>query len=107
MNLDTKPKFVYFALPAMATWTNCKPPSDPAKQACLLTTGKGGTLQSQAGGYSLLRGVVGKVDALLDVALQALNRSLEQGLLLLGDVADDVDGPLGAVGLGRCQYIWA
>lgn len=51
------------------------------------------------GGYSLLGRVVGKVDTLLDVALQALNRSLEQNLLLVGDVAQNVDGLLGAVGL--------
>jgi hypothetical protein len=43
--------------------------------------------------------VVGKVDALLDVALQPLDRLLEKRLLLVGDVAEDVDGPLGAVGL--------
>jgi hypothetical protein len=50
-------------------------------------------------GYSLLGRVVGKVDALLDVALQPLDRLLEKRLLLIGDVAEDVDGPLGAVGL--------
>jgi hypothetical protein len=48
---------------------------------------------------------VGKVDALLDVALQARNRRLEQLLLLLGDVAEDVDGLLGAVGLEACQSV--
>ena len=42
---------------------------------------------------------MGKVDALLDVALKALDRSREQSLLLLGDVGEDVDGLLGAVGL--------
>ena len=42
---------------------------------------------------------MGKVDALLDVALEARNRGLEQLLLLVGDVAEDVDGLLGAVGL--------
>jgi hypothetical protein len=48
---------------------------------------------------------VGKVDALLDVALQARNRRVEQLLLLLGDVAEDVDGLLGAVGLEVCQSV--
>ena len=46
---------------------------------------------------------MGKVDALLNVALQARDRRLEQLLLLLGDVAEDVDGLLGAVGLHGCQ----
>lgn len=45
-----------------------------------------------------------EVDALLDVALQALNRGLEQSLLLVGNVAQDVDGLLGAVGLETCQH---
>lgn len=42
---------------------------------------------------------MGKGDALLDVAAQALDRSLEQGLLLVGEVDEGVDGPLDAVGL--------
>jgi hypothetical protein len=42
---------------------------------------------------------VGKVEALLDLALHALDGSLVQCLLLLGDVAEDVDGLLGTVGL--------
>lgn len=49
--------------------------------------------------YLLLGRVVDEVDALLDVALEAFNRLLQQLLLLVGDVAEDVDGLLGAVGL--------
>jgi hypothetical protein len=56
-------------------------------------------------GYSLLGRVVGKVDALLDVALETRNRGLEQLLLLVGDVAEDVDGLLGAVGLDHSVSI--
>lgn len=44
-------------------------------------------------------GAVGKVDSLLDVALEAGNGSLQQLLLLVGNVAEDVDGLLGTVGL--------
>lgn len=40
-----------------------------------------------------------KGDTLLDVALESLNRRLEEGLLLVRDVAEDVDGLLGAIGL--------
>jgi hypothetical protein len=61
-------------------------------------------LPSRTWGYSLLGRVVGKVDALLDVALQARDRLLEQRLLLVGEVAEDVDCLLGAVGLNKqCQ----
>ena len=44
---------------------------------------------------------MGKVNTLLDVALEALDGSLEESLLLLGDVAEDVDGLLSTVGLGK------
>lgn len=46
-----------------------------------------------------MRGGVGKGDTLLDVALEALNSGLEEGLLLFGDVAKDIDGPLSTIGL--------
>lgn len=42
---------------------------------------------------------MGKVDSLLDVALEAGDGSLQKLLLLVGDVADDVDSLLGTVGL--------
>lgn len=45
---------------------------------------------------------MGKVNTLLDVALEALDGSLEESLLLLGDVAEDVDSLLSTVGLWRC-----
>lgn len=51
------------------------------------------------GRYSLLRGIVGESDALLNVALEALNGSFEESLLLFGDVAKDIDSLLGTVGL--------
>jgi hypothetical protein len=51
-------------------------------------------------GVDLLLGrVVGKVDALLDVALQPFNGNLQQLLLLGGNVGKNVDGLLGTVGL--------
>lgn len=43
--------------------------------------------------------MVGEGDALLDVALQARNGGFQQSLLLLGDVAQDVDSLLSSVGL--------
>lgn len=42
---------------------------------------------------------MGEVDALLDVSFQALNRSIEQLLLFVGNVANDINRLLGAVGL--------
>lgn len=42
---------------------------------------------------------MGKGDALGDVVLQALSASIQQRLLLRGDVAQDIGGLLGAVGL--------
>lgn len=53
----------------------------------------------ESGCDSLLGRVVGELDALLDVALEALDGRLEQRLLLVGEVAEDVDGLLGTVGL--------
>lgn len=49
-------------------------------------------------------GVLDKLNPFFDVALQALDASLEEGLLLLGDATEDVGGLLGAVGLySLCQ----
>ena len=50
--------------------------------------------------YLLLRGAVDEVNALLNVALQTLDSSFEQRLLLIGEVTQDVDGLLSTVGLG-------
>lgn len=47
---------------------------------------------------------MGELDTLLNVALQSRNRSLQKLLLLLCDVAKNVDGLLSAVGLRICQY---
>lgn len=47
---------------------------------------------------------MGKGDTLLDVALETLNRGLEEGLLLFGDVAKDVNSPLSTIGLNNCQH---
>jgi hypothetical protein len=44
-------------------------------------------------------GVLDKFNTLLDVGLEALDASLEEGLLLLGDTTEDVGGLLGTVGL--------
>jgi hypothetical protein len=43
--------------------------------------------------------VLDKVNTLFDVALEALDASLEEGLLLLGHTTEDVGGLLGTVGL--------
>jgi len=43
--------------------------------------------------------VLDEVDALLDVALEALDASLQELLLLFGHTAKNVNGLLGAVGL--------
>ena len=52
-------------------------------------------------------GVLDELNTLLDVALEALDASLEEGLLLLGNAAEDVGGLLGTVGLYRvCQCCW-
>lgn len=42
---------------------------------------------------------MGKVDTLLDVALEALDSLGQEALLLLGDALQGVDGLLGTVGL--------
>ncbi len=47
----------------------------------------------------MLWGLVGKGDALLDVALQALDSGLQQRLLLGSQVSEDVNCLLGSVGL--------
>lgn len=44
-------------------------------------------------------GVLDKLNTLLDVRLEALDASLEEALLLLGDTTEDVGGLLGTVGL--------
>ena len=51
-------------------------------------------------GKSLLRRRVGEGDALLDVALEAVDGLGQELLLLLRDVTQGVDGLLGSVGLG-------
>ncbi len=48
---------------------------------------------------------MGERNALLDVALQALDGSLQERLLLLGDVTKDIKGLLGAVGL-QSRLAW-
>ena len=58
--------------------------------------GKGGTLRSN---LLLLGRLVGKVDALLDVALQLLVGDLEELLLCIVGFADDVNHLLGTAGL--------
>lgn len=53
----------------------------------------------ESGVYSLLRWVVGEGDSLLDVPLQARDSRIQQGLLLGGNVRQDIGGLLGSVGL--------
>jgi phage tail protein X len=48
---------------------------------------------------SLLRGVVGEVDALADVVLEVGSGLPQEGLLLFRDALKRVDSLLGAVGL--------
>jgi hypothetical protein len=47
----------------------------------------------------LLRGVVGKLHTLLDVALEALNGLAQELFLLVGNALQGVDGLLSTVGL--------
>jgi hypothetical protein len=54
-------------------------------------------------GSSLLRWVVSKVNALLDVAFQALNASLEQSLLVFINAREHIDCLLGTARLSFCQ----
>ena len=63
-------------------------------------------LSKEKRGKSLLRGVVGKGNALLDVALESLDGSVQQGLLLVRDIAEDVDRLLGTVGLSHWSVRW-
>jgi len=46
---------------------------------------------------------VSEVNALLDVAFQALDASLKQGLLVFIDACKHIDCLLGTVGLAFCQ----
>lgn len=48
-------------------------------------------------------GGVNKLDALVDIALEALCGGFEEGLLLVGDVAENVVRLFGAGGLNSCQ----
>lgn len=59
-------------------------------------------------GCLLLGRVLDKVDALLNVALETANTRLQQLLLLLGDVANGVDGLFRTVGLfrGLARELW-
>jgi hypothetical protein len=50
----------------------------------------------------LLRGVVGEVNTLADVPLQAVNSYLEQRLLVVVQVGQRAQGLLGTVGLHGC-----
>lgn len=64
--------------------------------------GKGGwaLVKRELGEQSLLCGrLVGENDTLGDVVLQATDGLLQQLLLLLGNVAEDINGLLGTVGL--------
>lgn len=54
---------------------------------------------SGEGGVLLWWGVLDELDALLNVALETLDASLEELLLLIGHTAKDVNGLLRAVGL--------
>lgn len=55
--------------------------------------------KGKAGGYLLLGRVVDKGNALLDVALEALDGGLEERLLLVSNAVKNIDGLLSTVGL--------
>ena len=55
-------------------------------------------------GNLLLGGLVGKSNALLNVALEALDSSVKQSLLLVRDIPKDVDCLLGAIGLQTVSW---
>ena len=50
-------------------------------------------------------GVLSELNALLDVALESLDASLEELLLLLSHAVKDVNGLLGTVGLDRALSV--
>ena len=57
-------------------------------------------------GGSLLWGVLGELDTLLNVALESLDASVQKLLLTRGDAVENVDGLFGTVGLYRvCQLL--
>jgi hypothetical protein len=58
-----------------------------------------GRVLSGEGEVLLWWGVLDELNALLNVALEALDASLEELLLLIGHAAENVDGLLRAVGL--------
>jgi hypothetical protein len=58
-----------------------------------------GRVLSEEGEVLLWWGVLDELNALLNVALEALDASLEELLLLIGHAAENVDGLLRAVGL--------
>lgn len=70
---------------------------DKPPMLCLL----GSSTEEGVGGgmNSLLGRVVGKSNALLDVALEILDGLFQELLLLRGDALQNVDGLLGTVGL--------
>lgn len=62
--------------------------------------GEKGEGDTERGGRVLLWwGVLDKLNTLFDVALEALDASLEESLFLLGNTTEDVGGLLGTVGL--------
>lgn len=63
------------------------------------------TLGEIGGKYLLLGRVVGEVDALLDVALEALDSLAQELLLLLGNALQGVGGLLHTVGLRNVSQI--
>lgn len=52
-----------------------------------------------------MRRAVGESNTLLDVALEAVDGLAEEPLLLVGNVAEDIDGLLGSVGLDDIMLI--
>jgi hypothetical protein len=54
-------------------------------------------------GESLLRWVMSEVNALLDVAFQALDASLKQSLLVFVDACEHINCLLGTIGLSFRQ----
>lgn len=59
----------------------------------------GGQMVGRGWEVLLWWGVLDEFNTLLDVALETLDASLEELLLLIGDTVKDIDGLLNAVGL--------
>jgi hypothetical protein len=67
-----------------------------------MITGKAGNTEGRiagGNGFLLWRGILDKVDSLLDISFEALDGDFKQLFLLLSGILENVGGILGAVNL--------